>query len=216
MGYQFKDANLLKLALTPPSAGLSIDNQRLEFLGDSVLHLCISTLVYREHPQWSEGALSKLRGMLVCTDALHSWAKDLGINLEIGPRSPKNQEIINARNPLADALEALLAAIFLDAQNHEQDAFITVQNIVEQRFIKEIRSAFIGVWKSQDSKTTLQEQAAAKSLPPPTYKLLQRFGPDHTPSFTVQVNLGEHTATATASTLKRAQTEAARILLQSP
>ena len=215
LGYQFKDTNLPKIALTPPSAGLPIDNQRLEFLGDSVLHLCISTLVHREHPKWSEGALSKLRGMLVCTDALYAWAKDLGITLEIGPRSPKSQEMVNSRNPLADALEALLAAIFLDAQNDGKDAFSVVQSIVEQRFIKEIRSAFIGVWKSQDSKTTLQEQAAAEALPPPTYKLLQRLGPDHTPTFTVQVTLGERVATATASTLKRAQTEAARLLLQS-
>ena len=78
LGYHFRDPLLRTQALTPPSAGLPEDNQRLEFLGDSVLHLCATLLVYREHPGWAEGALSKLRGMLVCTDALHAWALDLG------------------------------------------------------------------------------------------------------------------------------------------
>jgi ribonuclease-3 len=72
----------------------------------------------------------------------------------------------------------------------------------------------VGIWETRDSKTTLQERAAAMALPPPVYELLQRSGPDHAPSFTVQVRLGERTATATAGTLKRAQTEAARLLLE--
>ena len=212
--YKFRDINLLKIALTPPSAGLPVDNQRLEFLGDSVLHLCVSSLVYREHPDWAEGALSKLRGLLVCTDALYKWARDLGIVLETGPRSPRRRESVNLRNPLADALEAVLAAVFLDAQFNNCDAFSVVQAIVERRFLLEIQTAFIGIWKSRDSKTTLQEKAAAMAFSPPVYSLLERFGPDHIPNFTVRVDLGELTATATASTLKWAQAEAARALLQ--
>lgn len=213
LGYDFRDINLLKVALTPPSAGLPIDNQRLEFLGDSVLHLCVSNLVYREHPKWSEGALSKLRGLLVCTDTLYQWAQDLEIKLEMGPRSPRSPGAVNLRNPLADALEAVLAAVFLDAQAGYGDAFGTVQAIIERRFLKEVQTAFIGIWKLRDSKTTLQERAAAMAMPRPTYKLIKRLGPDHFPTFTVQVNLGELKATATAGTLKGAQTEAARALL---
>ncbi|MDR3673121.1 MAG: ribonuclease III domain-containing protein [Holophaga sp.] len=213
LGYRFRDPALLHAALTPPSAGLPSDNQRLEFLGDSVLHLCVSILVYREHPQWAEGALSKLRGLLVCTDALHQWAKDLGIELGRGPRSPRKPGAVDLRNPLADAVEAILAAIFLDVQAQGENAFATVQAIIERRFAQEVREAYLGIWETKDSKTTLQERAAAMALPPPVYELLQRSGPDHAPSFTVQVNVGERSATATAGTLKRAQTEAARALL---
>ena len=215
LGYRFRDAGLLRSALTPPSAGLPEDNQRLEFLGDSVLHLCVSTLVYREHPQWVEGALSKLRGLLVCTDALHAWAKDLGIELGRGPRSPRKAGAVDLRNPLADAVEALLAAVFLDVQAQGGDALGVVQGIVERRFLREIQEAFMGIWESRDSKTTLQERAAALALPPPVYELLERAGPDHAPTFTVQVRLGDRSACAAASTLKRAQTAAARALLQS-
>ena len=215
LGYRFQDRDLLTAALTPPSAGLPTDNQRLEFLGDSVLHLGVSLLVYREHPQWAEGSLSKLRGMLVCTDALHQWAQDLGIELGRGPRSPKRPGSVDLRNPLADAVEALLAAVFLDVRAQGGDALGTVQAILERRFLAEIQAAFVGIWETRDSKTTLQERAAAMALPPPAYVLLERSGPDHAPRFTVQVTLGEHAATASAGTLKRAQTEAARVLLRS-
>ena len=213
LGYRFRDPDLLRTALTPPSAGLPADNQRLEFLGDSVLHLCVSVLLYREHPDWAEGALSKLRGLLVCTDALHEWARDLGIELGRGPRSPRKPGAVDLRNPLADAVEALLAAVFLDVQARGGDAFGTVQAIVERRFLQQIQGAFMGIWEARDSKTTLQERAAAMTLPPPVYELVGRSGPDHAPSFTVRVSVGGSAATATAGTLKRAQTEAARALL---
>ena len=215
LGYRFEDPGLLRAALTPPSAGLPEDNQRLEFLGDSVLHLTVSLLVFREHPDWAEGALSKLRNLLVCTDALHQWAQDLGIELGRGPRSPRKPGAVDLRNPLADAVEALLAAVFLDVGGRGGDAFGTVQGIVERRFLAEVREAYVGIWETRDSKTTLQERAAAMALPPPAYELITRSGPDHAPSFTVRVSLGERAATATAGTLKRAQTEAARALLLS-
>jgi ribonuclease-3 len=215
LGYRFQDPGLLRAALTPPSAGLPADNQRLEFLGDSVLHLCVSLMVYREHPQWAEGALSKLRGLLVCTDALHQWAQDLGIELGRGPRSPRKPGAVDLRNPLADSVEALLAAVFLDVQAAGGDALATVRAIVERRFLGEVQGAFMGIWEAKDSKTTLQERAAVLSLPPPVYQLVQRSGPDHAPSFTVRVSLGERSATATAGTVKRAQAEAARALLGS-
>lgn len=215
LGYRFRDPALLQAALTPPSAGLPGDNQRLEFLGDSVLHLCASLLVYRERPDWAEGALSKLRGMLVCTDALHQWARDLGLELARGPRSPRKATPASLRNPLADAVEALLAAVFLDVQAQGGDALGTVRAIVEARFLAEVQGSYLGVWETRDSKTTLQERAAALGLPPPVYQLLERAGPDHAPTFTVQARLGERSATAAAGTLKRAQAEAARSLLES-
>jgi ribonuclease-3 len=214
LAYRFRDRALLAQALTPPSAGLPEDNQRLEFLGDSVLHLCASLLVYREHPQWAEGALSKLRGLLVCTDALHQWAQDLGITLRRGPRSPRKAGAVNLRNPLADSVEALLAGIFLDARAQGEDPLAVVMAIVERRCLEEIQRAYPGVWEARDTKTTLQERGAMLALPPPVYELVERSGPDHAPSFTVRVRLGEKEATASAGTLKRAQAEAARILLE--
>ena len=214
LGYHFRDCRLLAQALTPPSAGLPEDNQRLEFLGDSVLHLSVSLLVYREHPDWAEGALSKLRGLLVCTDALHQWALDLGVTLALGPRSPRKAGAVNLRNPLADSMEALLAGIFLDARARGEDPLATVMAIVERRCLPEIRRAYPGVWEAKDTKTTLQERGATLALPPPVYELLERSGPDHAPVFTVRVKLGAREATASAGTVKRAQAEAARILLQ--
>ena len=213
LGYRFRNPDLLALALTPPSAGLPADNQRLEFLGDSVLHLCATLLVYREHPQWAEGALSKLRGMLVCTDALHAWAQDLELTLARGPRSPRKRGAVDLRNPLADAVEALLAAVFQDAGAAGEDALATVLAIVEARCLPEIQRAFPGVWEARDTKTTLQERGAALLLPPPVYELVAREGPDHAPVFTVKVTLGERQASASASTLKRAQAAAAGVLL---
>ena len=214
LGYRFRDPSLLARALTPPSAGLPEDNQRLEFLGDSVLHLCATLLVYREHPQWAEGALSKLRGMLVCTDALHAWAGTLGVTLARGPRSPRKRGAVDLRNPLADAVEALLAAIYLDASAQGEDGLATVLAIVERRCLPEIQRAYQGVWEARDTKTTLQERGAALALPPPAYELVERTGPDHAPLFTVRARLGPWEATASASTLKRAQAAAAGALLQ--
>jgi len=214
LGHRFRDRTLLQAALTPPFAGKPADNQRLEFLGDSVLHICASLMVYREHPTWAEGALSKLRGMLVCADALHAWALDLGVTLERGPRSSTKPLAVNLRNPLADAMEALLAAVFLDVRAQGGDGLATVQVIVEGRFLEEVRRAYAGVWEARDTKTTLQEKAAALALPPPVYEELERQGPDHAPTFTVRVLLAGREAVASASNLKRAQAEAARVMLQ--
>ncbi|BDU74972.1 ribonuclease III family protein [Mesoterricola silvestris] len=212
LGYVFRDEALLRTALTPPSSGLTPDNQRLEFLGDSILDLCVSLLAYREHPTWPEGSLSKLRGLLVCTDALHAWAGDLGVALETGPRSPRKGGA-NLRNALADAMEALLAAVFLDLQASGFTALDGVLAIVERRFLEEIRAAYLGIWESKDHKTTLQERGAALGLPPPQYELVERLGPDHAPSFTVRAGMGGFEAVGRAGTLKRAQMEAARLLL---
>jgi len=71
----------------------------------------------------------------------------------------------------------------------------------------------VGIWETKDSKTTLQERGAVLALPPPTYELMERTGPDHAPSFKVRAALGDHEAIASAGTLKRAQAEAARLLL---
>jgi ribonuclease-3 len=212
LGYTFLDPARLEDALTPPWEDHGPDNQRLEFLGDSVLHLCVSVVLYREHPGWPEGSLTKLRGLIVCTDALHAWAQDLGVELRVGKRGPRKAHA-GLRNALADAMEAILAAMFLDLQARGEAPLPPLQALVERRFLDQIRAAYVGVWEEKDSKTTLQERTAALGLPRPGYELLEQSGPDHAPTFKVRVAVGAFEAVAAAGTVKRAQAEAARVLL---
>jgi len=209
LGYTFKDPGLLALALSPPSAGLPKDNQRLEFLGDAVLQLCMSQLIFSIHKEWQEGAMSKLRGMLVCTDSLKAWAADLGLELSRGPRTPKRSSPQATGKPLADALEALIAAIFLDSGGNVE----APMEVLARRFEPLVRKAYEGVWAEKDSKTTLQERAASLGMPAPVYELVEKSGPDHAPRFKARVQVGNLSEEAVASTLKAAQAKAARELL---
>ena len=213
LGHRLSDKTLLDLALTPPSSGLAAHNQRLEFLGDALLNAAIAVLLHRERPTWPEGDLSKLRGMLVRREALLEWSQELGLELRSGPRSPKAAAQAGRENALADAMEAVLGALFLDAQAAGGEPFQAVLSAVERRFLPTIRAARPGAWETQDSKTTLQERAAGRGWKPPVYALLQRSGPDHAPRFKVRAEVGTLEAEAEAGTIKGAETEAARILL---
>jgi len=214
LGYRFRDEALLLAALTPPWLKQGPNNQRLEFLGDSVLALCVSLLVYREHPDWPEGSLTKLRGLMICADALHAWAEALGVELAAEPDlGSRKKSHATHRNALADAMEALLAAMYLDLEAQGEVPVPKVLALVERRFLAQIRSAYVGIWESRDSKTTLQERGAVLGLAPPAYELLEQSGPDHAPTFRVRATLGAFEAEASAGTVKRAQAEAARLLL---
>jgi ribonuclease-3 len=212
LGHRFRDAGLLGRALTPPSAGLPEDNQRLEFLGDAVLQLCATRLVFDARGDWREGALSKLRGRVVSTDALREWAADLGVELARGPRSPA-PGAQPSRKEMADAVEALLAAVALDAEAAGGDGVAAVAEIVRARFGAMVAGAGPGDWEACDPKTALQERAAALGLGLPEYGLVKREGPDHAPVFSCRAALGSLEATADGPSLKRAQKEAARRLL---
>ena len=214
LGYRFRDREWLRTALTPPSTGLTPNNQRLEYLGDAVLQLAVSELIYREKPDWHEGAMSKLRGLLVCTQSLSEWATELDLRLGTGPRSTRKESSSSGRKPNADAMEAVIAAVFLDARHAGQDPLAAVACLVASKFLASIRQARIGIWEEQDSKTTLQERAASLSFTAPRYELVEKGGPDHAPVFTVRVRVGSLEAVATSGTLKRAQMAAARELLK--
>jgi len=214
LGYRFCDREWLRTALTPPSTGLTPNNQRLEYLGDAILQLAVSELIFREKPDWHEGAMSKLRGLLVCTQSLSEWATDLDLRLGVGPRSTRKESSPSVRKPKADAMEAVIAAVFLDARHAGQDPLATVTGLVASKFLASIRQARIGIWEEQDSKTTLQERAVSLSFPTPCYELVEKGGPDHAPVFTVRVRVGNLEAVATSGTLKRAQMAAARELLK--
>ncbi len=208
LGYAFRHPALLEEALTHASAGRGRDNQRLEFLGDALLNFCVALAIHRERPDWQEGPMSKLRGVLVCTEALHQWALDLGLPGLIGASG----RALGAK-PMADALEALLAAVFLDVQASGGDGAGRVQALVEARHLQAIRSAEPSLWARRDAKTTLQETAARRGFPPPAYTLLSQQGPDHAPSFRVRVTTGPDSAEAEGPTRKGAEVEAARRLL---
>jgi ribonuclease-3 len=213
LGYRFSDPGLLREALTHASAGSPRDNQRLEFLGDALLNFTVALLLHRERPDWQEGAMSKLRGMLVRTESLHAWALDLGLDQALRATHPRKAPTMGPK-PLADALEALLAAIYLDAQATGEDGLAPVKGLVEARFLEAIQNARPGSWTQLDPKTHLQETAARLGLPAPVYTQVDIAGPGHAPRFTMQVAVGSHSAQAEGSTRKRAEGEAARRLLE--
>lgn len=211
LGYQFRNRELLKQALSPPSAGLMADNQRLEFLGDSILNLCTARLAYNAHPEWKEGPLSRLRSKIVSTMSLRDWARDLKIVLEPGPRSSKKQGI--SFNEMADAMEALLAAAALDSEAVGEDGMAQALSIVERHFGEAIRTAGINDWVRDDPKTALQEKAVALGWESPVYDMVEKTGADHAPLFVCSVKVGEYEAKAKGPTKKNAEMRAARQVL---
>ena len=212
LGYRFRDPSLLREALTHTSAGSPRDNQRLEFLGDALLNFTVALLLHHERPDWQEGAMSKLRGMLVRTESVHEWALDLGLERTLKSAHPRKAPPMGSK-PLADALEALLAAIFLDAQAAGEDATHRVKILVEERFLEPIRQANPESWTKMDPKTHLQETVARLGLPAPVYAQVDLAGPGHAPRFTMRVSVGPHSAQAEGPTRKGAEGDAARLLL---
>lgn len=208
LGYRFRNRDLLVQALTPPSSGLAPNNQRLEFVGDALLNAAVALLVHREKPDWNEGHMSKLRAALVSTASLADWAGALGLGLVSGPRSPRGEPGPKA---LADAVEALLAAVLEDAGDK---GFAAVQRLCETRFLEAVRRAETEDWRRLDAKTALQEKAASLGLEAPCYRLLDQAGPGHAPTFTVEVRVGTLAATGRGTTRKAAEGAAARTLLQ--
>jgi len=214
LGYRFRDPSLLKQALTHPSSGVLPDNQRLEFLGDSLFGAALSLLLFREKEDWPEGSMTKLRHLLVSTDSLYTWAEDLQLRLQLPPKADPSHLKTAFRKPMADAVEALLAAVFIDSRQTGEDGFSRVCELIEKRFLGPVREAKADSWERHDTKTTLQERAASLGLPVPNYETMDRSGPDHAPTFTVRVTVGQHHAQASARSLKQAQVEAARKVLE--
>jgi ribonuclease-3 len=213
LGYRFRNPEFLREALTHASSGTGRDNQRLEFLGDALLNFTVALLLHEEKPDWQEGAMSKLRGMLVRTDSLHGWAQVLGLEQALRAAHPRKAPPMGTK-PLADALEALLAAVYLDSQAAGGQGALIVRDLVAARFLEPIRAARPESWIAVDPKTHLQETAARLGLPAPVYDQVELSGPGHAPRFTMRVTVGNQAAQAEAGTRKRAEGEAARRLLE--
>jgi ribonuclease-3 len=212
LGCRFKDISLLHLALChssfafeSPEAGPS--NEQLEFLGDAVLSLSVGHLLMETFPQASEGELSRRRAALVNARQLAELARrlDLGACLLLG-RGEKRQAGHEKPSLLADALEAVLAAAYLDG------GFRKAQHLVRRWFAPLLAQQ--GPHAFQDPKTALQELTQARHKISPTYHLLEESGPSHARHFRVELRLGEKTlAQGEGSSKKKAeQLAAARAL----
>jgi ribonuclease III len=209
LGYTFRDASLLKQALTHPSVGHEkqrylIDNQRLEFLGDAVLQLVITEYLYAKFPREREGPLTKLRSRLVSRDALkeHGQALDLGRHLIMG----RGEEASGGRgrtSSLADAFEAVVGAIYLDSD------FATTREFI----LREMQGALAGVLEEPvdvNPKGQLQELLQSLSTRGPTYDLISATGPEHAKMFVVEARWeGENLGRGTGPSKQAAEIAAA-------
>ncbi len=183
LGRDFSDTSLLDLALTHRSAG-GRNNERLEFLGDALINACVAEALYRRHPDLEEGDLSRLRANLVNQEALAELARelDLGSHLTLGPGELKSGGFRRA-SILADALEALVGAVFLDAGSDA--ARDVVFRLLESRLATPPPTDSL-----KDAKTRLQEALQARDLPLPVYAVESVRGEPHRQMFRVSCTIG--------------------------
>lgn len=182
LGYRFRDPALVALALTHRSAGRP-NNERLEFLGDAMLSMCVAELLFEARPEASEGELSRLRAQLVNGQSLAEVARglELGDSLRMGPGELKSGGF-RRDSILADAFEALVAAVYLDG------GYAACREVIRSLFAP--RVAALGK-SEKDPKTRLQELLQAHGCALPQYELLASHGEDHAKTFDVACLLAE-------------------------
>ena len=179
IGHRFDDARLLSRALTHRSFGAD-HNERLEFLGDAVLSVVISSLLYERFEGSDEGDLTRVRAHLVREESLHRVALQLAVPevLHLGEGEARGGGAQRA-SILADALEALIGATFVDG------GFDAARTVVTGLFGEIIATTDIASW-SKDAKTELQEWLQARRLPVPTYRISATRGQAHAQTFEVE------------------------------
>jgi ribonuclease III len=206
-----EDSPGLEQALTHPSHANerrgAFDNQRLEFLGDAVLGLCASELIYRAFPDADEGVLTRLRAQLVNAEALASWARGVGLSslIKLG-RGAATAGLRDSTNVLADAVEALIAAAYLEGGLEGARGLCGA--IVEHGLEAAKRTT------GRDAKSALQERLQALGLPAPTYELIDTRGPAHERRFTVRVSGGSSSGEGEGRSKRAAEQAAAAVLLE--
>lgn len=210
LDYRPRDAELFRAALTHRSAARA-NNERLEFLGDAVLNLVIAHQLYATFPLLAEGDLSRLRARLVSREPLAEVAAALGVGatLQLGSGELKSGGF-RRQSILADALEALLGAIFLDG------GLDAVQPVIVRLFAARIAN-LPAPEELKDAKTRLQEQLQARALPLPRYTLLSVAGEHHEQTFRVSCEVPQLQlrVEGDGSSRRRAEQEAAgRMLAQ--
>lgn len=209
IGYTFRDPRLLETALTHSSyanekhEGDCESYERLEFLGDSILGFTTAEFLYAHEPALPEGSMTRLRAELVCESSLHkvALALDLGRYMRLG----KGEERSGGRERpsiLADMVEAIIAAMYLDAGLEQAKSFIMSRVLKDAEISEEHRS--------QDYKTVLQELVQRKADQHIAYELIGESGPDHNKRFTFRVSVnGVSAGEGTGRTKKEAEQMAA-------
>jgi len=211
LGHRFRDRGLLDAALTHRSfaheRGEAEHYERLEFLGDAVLGLLAAERLYREHPDEPEGELSKRKGFLVSRPVLAGRAEELGLGealrLGVGEERSGGREKASL---LADALEALIGAVYLDG------GLAAARKVVDPLLTAGGTRPAHG---ARDPKTRLQEVAQGRGWALPEYRLLDASGPDHAKRFRVECRLqGEPAGVGEGRTKKAAEQDAAAAALE--
>lgn len=208
LGYVFTQEALLTQALTHRSAS-SRHNERLEFLGDALLGQIISAQLYHRFPDASEGEMSRMRSSLVKEKTLAELATDLQLGdiLHLGSGELKSGGF-RRESILADALEAIIGAIYLDA------GFPVCEQVVQQLFAERLNQ-LPETGTDKDAKTRLQEALQGARLPLPQYDLLATYGEAHAQTFHVRCTLHDgRVAEGRGSSRRRAEQQAAEQLLQ--
>ena len=203
LGYTFQNEQLLRLALRHPSLGPQ-NNQRLEFLGDAVLQLLISHKLYEKYPDLQEGAMTRLRQRLVCEQALADIAERVSLGAYIAmDHGSEMSGVRNQSGSLSDAMEAVLAAVYLDG------GFECAREVVNRLWPEQLDL-------SEDAKSRLQEVVQSRGEQIPSYELVREEGPDHARVFTVRVRLADgRFSEASGHSKKRAEQAAAAAMLSS-
>jgi len=209
LDYQFNDVRLLEQSLTHRSAP-GDNNERLEFLGDAVLDFVISEVVFRAHPFAPEGDLSRLRASLVRDATLSELAADLGLGEHLILGSGERKTGGHRRESiLADALEAIFGAVYLDA------GFDAAWKIIERAFGKRLQD-FPPAEELRDPKTRLQEWLQARQRGLPNYELVKVTGQAHRQIFEVSCSVDgvEESTNGNGTTLRNAEQESAAAMLE--
>jgi ribonuclease-3 len=207
LGYTFNDVTLLKQALTHRSAP-GASNERLEFLGDAVLDIVISEVLFHSLPEAPEGDLSRLRASLVRDTSLAGIASDLGIGEHLILGSGERKTGGHRRQSiLADALEALFGAVYLDSD------FATAAEVIRQVFAEKLED-LPHADDLRDPKTRLQEWLQARGAAPPEYELVNVTGKAHQQRFEVRCLVpDEEAAPGEGRSRRAAEQQAARRML---
>ncbi len=217
LGHRFENRKLLERALSHKSRvyeknlqNVLDDNEQLEFLGDSILGFLVSELLTARHPDYPEGRLSKVKAHLVSASHLHEVAQALGVgeHLLLG----RGEELSGGREKpalLANAVEAIIAAIYLDGGMEPARRFVT------ECVVGAFTSPAEGVGNALDYKGALQEMAQGLNLPPPRYSVVEERGPEHAKTFLVEVRVGnEWTGRGEGLSKKSAGQKAAQEVLR--
>lgn len=213
IGYTFKNNEILNTALTHSSYSNEVGknvkcNERLEFLGDSVLSLVVTNFIFLNFSQFPEGDLTQLRASLVCEKALYKFAKviDLGSFIKLS-RGERHGGGADRPSILSDAFEALIAAIYLDGGYDEAAKF--VMTFIEPE-IKNIKKKPV-----KDYKTTLQEIVQKNPGEKLEYRMVSESGPDHDKHFVAEVLLNSNSiGKGGGRSKKEAEQQAARVALE--